>query len=121
MALSRRMRCQFRMTDSPYSLAGKLVLVTGASSGIGRATAQVCAQLGAGVICVGRDAARLDDTIVSLGSGEHSRHVADVDQTESLATLLSQSAAAGRPVSGIVHSAGIQRQAPCALPRTSTF
>jgi len=46
---------------NPYSLQGKTILVTGASSGIGRATAIECSKLGACVIALGRNEQRLED------------------------------------------------------------
>jgi len=51
---------------SPYSLAGKTILVTGASSGIGKACGLLAAELGAQVILSGRDAKRLDQTRLAL-------------------------------------------------------
>ena len=41
------------MNYNPFTIEGKTILVTGATSGIGRATAVVCAQMGAKVIAVG--------------------------------------------------------------------
>ena len=43
------------MNANPFSLAGKRVLVTGASSGIGRAAAIECARAGAELLITGRD------------------------------------------------------------------
>lgn len=48
--------------NNPFSLQGKTVLVTGASSGIGQATAITCARMGADVVITGRDAGRLQET-----------------------------------------------------------
>lgn len=49
-------------------LAGKRVLITGGSSGIGRAIAEKCLSEGAHVVITGRGAARLEDAVQSLGS-----------------------------------------------------
>lgn len=46
---------------NPFSLVGKTILITGASSGIGKATAIECARLGAKLILVGRDEQRLNE------------------------------------------------------------
>ena len=43
------------MQGNPFSLVGRTILVTGASSGIGRATAVVCSRMGAKVILSGRN------------------------------------------------------------------
>ncbi len=50
------------MSYNPYSLEGKTILVTGASSGIGKATAIECSRLGARVVITGRDMSRLEET-----------------------------------------------------------
>lgn len=52
--------------DSPFSLAGKRILVTGASSGIGQAIARAAAAMGAAIVAVGRDETRLQETVASL-------------------------------------------------------
>ncbi len=50
------------MNNNPFSLVGKTILVTGASSGIGQATAVACAAMGARVIITGRNPERLQQT-----------------------------------------------------------
>ena len=59
------------MSYNPYSLEGKTILVTGASSGIGKATAIECSKLGARVVITGRDEARLQQTLSSLEGEGH--------------------------------------------------
>ncbi|MFN3789300.1 SDR family NAD(P)-dependent oxidoreductase [Massilia sp.] len=59
------------MTSSPFSLAGKQVLVIGASSGIGAATARLCARLGANLTLCGRNRERLEQVRNSLEGGGH--------------------------------------------------
>ena len=57
---------------NPYSLEGKTILITGASSGIGRATAIECSKLGACVILVARNEERLKSVMGELeGEGHH--------------------------------------------------
>ncbi len=63
---------------NPFSLDGKTVLVTGASSGIGRETAIVCSKMGAQVIITGRNDIRLDKTFSMLEGDGHSSIVADL-------------------------------------------
>ena len=50
------------MENNPFSLDGKTILVTGASSGIGQTTAISCAKMGANVVITGRDQGRLQAT-----------------------------------------------------------
>ena len=56
---------------NPFSLAGKAILVTGASSGIGRAIAIECSKMGARVIITGRDSGRLNITYSELSGHDH--------------------------------------------------
>lgn len=51
------------MFYNPFSLSGKTILVTGASSGIGQATAIECSKLGAKLVITGRNAERLQETM----------------------------------------------------------
>jgi len=51
---------------NPFSLEGKTILVTGASSGIGKATAIACAEAGASVVLTGRNLSRLEETLKQI-------------------------------------------------------
>jgi len=51
---------------NPFSLEGKAILVTGASSGIGKATAIACAEAGASVVLTGRNLSRLEETLKQI-------------------------------------------------------
>ena len=57
--------------ENPFSLEGKYILVTGASSGIGRGIAVACAKMGAQVVLSGRNEARLQETLASLDGEGH--------------------------------------------------
>ena len=54
------------MSYNPFSLEGKTILVTGASSGIGQTTAIECSKLGAKVVITGRNVERLQQTFSQL-------------------------------------------------------
>lgn len=91
------------MSYNPYSLEGKTILVTGASSGIGKATAIECAKLGARVVITGRDEARLQQTLSSLEGEGHVVITADLGEDDGIRFLVERV-----PVlNGIVHAAGI--------------
>ena len=96
------------LATSPYGLAGKTVLVTGASSGIGRAIALRCGQAGAKLVITGRDAARLDTTLSELAGDGHRAIAAELTD---LAALRAFADAAGQ-VDGVVHSAGVRGLSP---------
>lgn len=73
---------------NPYSLRGKKILVTGASSGIGRGIAIECSRIGASVIITGRNAERLQETLCMMDhQQEHSIVIADLSSVEGVFTL----------------------------------
>lgn len=97
-----------------FSLAGRRILVTGASSGLGRAIAIACSHRGASVLGVGRDGARLQATTAQLATGEGAVHTmvqADLTQAEGRAAVAAAVKAWG-PLDGLVHAAGISRLSP---------
>ena len=57
--------------NNPFSLVGKSILVTGASSGIGKATAIACSHIGATVVLTARNEERLQDTFTLLDGEGH--------------------------------------------------
>lgn len=92
----------------PFSLAGKRILVTGASSGIGRATAIACAQMGARLVISGRNAERLAATLAELEGDDHTQVVADLAQQGDIDRLVAEAGI----VDGVVHAAGISKLTP---------
>ena len=64
--------------DSPFTVDGKTVLVTGAASGIGKATAELCATLGAKLILVDLNEAGLRQTIDSIGKDDTVSYALDL-------------------------------------------
>ena len=88
---------------NPFSLAGKTILVTGASSGIGRATAVVCSKMGADVVITGRNGQRLTETLDLLEGDNKSCIIADLTDTDQIDILVSRLP----QLTGVVHCAGI--------------
>ena len=86
-----------------FSLTGKIILVTGASSGIGRAVAQQCAAAGATCILTARNQERLQQTLDSLDGEGHSFIAADLSTNDSVQQLVS----ALPKVNGIICCAGV--------------
>ena len=90
---------------NPFSLSGKTILVTGASSGIGKATAVICSQMGATLIITGRNKVRLHETFTSLDGEGHQQICADLTDPDSLDKLVE-----GLPkLDGLVNNAGIAK------------
>lgn len=96
------------MGYNPYSLEGKTILVTGASSGIGRATAIECAKLGAKVIITGRNEERLQQIYAQLEGTGHQWISADLSTQEGIESLVEQMP----NVDGLVNNAGISNTKP---------
>lgn len=93
---------------NPFLLEGKTILVTGASSGIGRATAFLCADLGAKIVALGRNEQRLEETFVSLTGEGHVRVVLDLDDGNAVDAAIS-----GIPLlDGVANCAGIADMNP---------
>ena len=89
------------MEYNPFTLKGKTILVTGASSGIGQATAVECAQMGAEVVITGRDTERLQATADLVGTTK-TLIAADLTNQEDVERLV----ASLPPLDGAVLCAG---------------
>lgn len=89
------------MEYNPFTLKDKTILVTGASSGIGQATAVECAQMGAEVVITGRDTERLQATADLVGTPK-TLIAADLTSQEDVERLV----AALPPLDGAVLCAG---------------
>ena len=98
------------MTDfNPFSLEGKTILVTGASSGIGRGIAIACSKMGASVIVNGRNEERLNETLLQMTGENNQKAVADLSNIGSVSSMVS----ALSKLDGVVHCAGIGQRVLC--------
>ena len=73
---------------NPFSLEGKTILVTGASSGIGRAVAIECSKMGAVVYLTARNEERLRETLEALEGDGHQYIIADLTRDEDIKMLV---------------------------------
>lgn len=94
---------------NPFSLEGKTILITGASSGIGRGIAIACSKMGAHVIICGRSKDKLDQTMALMEGSSHLQISVDLTVTNDVATMINKLP----KLDGIVHSAGIGQRIPC--------
>jgi NAD(P)-dependent dehydrogenase (short-subunit alcohol dehydrogenase family) len=93
---------------NPFSLEGKTILVTGASSGIGRAIAIECSRMGGKIIITARNEERLKETLAQMEGKDHAIIVADLYKEEDRKQLIDKS-----PVlDGLVNCAGIVKTMP---------
>ena len=90
---------------NPFSLEGKTILVTGASSGIGRGTAIECAKMGAMIVLSGRNEQRLQETLASLEGEGHVVICGDLNEEDTRQEIVSKMP----EINGIVHCAGVSQ------------
>lgn len=102
---------------NPFSLEGKTILVTGASSGIGRATAIECSRMGAKLIVTGRNSERLNDTFRQLEGENHMAVVADLTDPEAIKYLVKEL----QPIDGCVFCAGIANTSTIKFSKPELF
>ncbi|HEY6773800.1 MAG TPA: SDR family oxidoreductase [Oxalicibacterium sp.] len=95
----------------PFSLNGKRILVTGASSGIGRQIAISCAQAGAELVISGRNSERLEATFAALEGDGHKLVLADLDKQEDIDRLVAEAGI----LNGLAHAAGMSKLVPLRL------
>jgi len=93
----------------PMDMTGRRILVTGASAGIGRETARFLSRLGAEVVCVGRSAERLQETLGELEGTGHAAEEFDLSTGDAIVPWLRDLAGRRGPLSGLAHCAGIQK------------
>jgi len=98
--------------DSIFDLKNKNIIVTGASSGIGRQCAVTFSQLGANVILIARNEERLKETYNKLEKGNHLIISQDITEYDKLEEVINTVVNKLGRVSGFVHSAGIEMTLP---------
>ena len=103
--------------NNPFSLSGKTILVTGASSGIGRGIAVACAGMGAQVILTARNIVRLQETLSALEGEGHSYITVDLTDAAQRTALVAQLPT----LHGVVHCAGVGRRVPCKMLTQEDF
>lgn len=94
---------------NPFSLREKIILITGASSGIGKSVAIECSRMGAKVIITGRNEQRLNETYSQLTGENHIQITADLSSEASCTKLIEELSVS---IDGIVHCAGITHHKP---------
>ncbi len=116
------------MNYNPFSLSGKNILITGASSGIGRVCAVECAKSGANLFLLGRDCRRLEDTISELknhltapGQAAYTHSIDLTDNLDGLNNTIDEFVVKHGKFDGLIHSAGIEKTMPLAGMKESDF
>ncbi len=96
------------MTYNPYSLENKTILVTGASSGIGKAAAIECSKMGAKVIITARNEERLSQTLSELEGEDHKMILCDLNNEEAIDQLVADIP----EIHGLINNAGFTKILP---------
>lgn len=99
---------------NPYSLEGKTIVVTGASSGIGRVAAVECAKLGAKLIITARNKDRLFLTLKELEGKGHNMIICDLSNEAEIDNLVSELP----EIQGLINNAGFTKTLPIQFVNT---
>jgi NAD(P)-dependent dehydrogenase (short-subunit alcohol dehydrogenase family) len=99
--------------ESPFHLNGKNIIITGASSGIGRQSAINCSRLGANVILIGRDNERLSETLNGMENiSNHLTYSVDLLEYEKVEEIIKELVQAKGQIHGLVNCAGVSTTLP---------
>ena len=114
MSPSNAPRQGYRSVFAPGMLAGRVVMVTGGGSGIGRCTAHELASLCAHVVLVGRNLQKLQDVAAEIVSdgGRASFHSCDIRVEADVQALVTAIVVAHGRIDGLVNNAGGQYMTP---------
>ena len=93
---------------NPYSLEGKTILITGASSGIGKATAIECSKMGANVIITARNEAKLIQVMTELEGEGHQMFLCDLSKETDIDKMVAELP----DLQGVINNAGYTKILP---------
>ena len=97
---------------NPFTLEGKNIVITGASSGIGRQCAISCSEMGANVILIARNEVRLKDVLQCLQGENHRYYTLDLQDFNNYSLVVKNIIKENGKISGFIHSAGIEASIP---------
>jgi len=109
------------MPINPMDLTGAKILITGASSGLGRESAVMMSKLGARLFIMGRSEERLGETLSRLEGDGHESLAFDLSEVGEIVSTVTDLAKSFGGFSGIVHSAGIVETRPIRISQPKTY
>lgn len=107
--------------QNPFILENKNIIVTGASSGIGRQVAVSCSQMGARVVLIGRNRERLAETLSQMEGKGHQMVCYDLTDLKHQKELVADIVDQQGQVHGLVNCAGISTILPLKLMKAETI
>lgn len=105
---------------NPFSLIGKTIIITGASSGIGRQCAIDCSRMGASIVLVARDLNRINETMMNMVGTGHIPVVADLNSISSnfIEEIIERTRCS---IDGFIHCAGIEMTKPLKFTKIEDY
>ncbi|MGA1791375.1 MAG: SDR family NAD(P)-dependent oxidoreductase [bacterium] len=104
-----------------HSMKDRNIVITGASSGIGRECALACCSAGAHVVLIDKDDKGLRETQASLAGTGHLSYCQDITRFESLEGIIAASVEKLGEISGLIHAAGIEMTMPFRVLKPALF
>lgn len=104
-----------------FSLKNKVIVVTGASSGIGQQCAISCSKMGAKLVLFGRNTERINQTLSKLEGTGHLFFIQDIIETEKFEGAINIASKKLGVIDGFIHSAGVQVTLPLRLHTKDVF
>ena len=106
---------------NPYDFTGKKIIITGATSGIGKATAIKLAEQGAELCLLGRNINKLKCVADDLAGTGHKYYVKDFSEPGNYKMIFDNIVSDGRKIDGMVYAAGIARILPVNVISAKAF
>lgn len=109
-------------TFNPFSLDNKLIVITGASSGIGAQCAIDCSKMGAKVMLIARNEERLKKTLQQCDTPDrHAYFCADLSNLTEISPIVEQIVREHGKIDGFIHAAGMEKTLPLQLLDTASY
>lgn len=105
----------------PFSLDNKVIVITGASSGIGKQCAISCSQMGAEVVLIARNEERLQETISLMKGEDHLFYSLDITNFSEIEPVIKDVVSKLGKISGFIHSAGIEITKPLKVMKPEDY
>ena len=100
---------------NPFDFTGKRYIVTGSTSGMGRATAIKLSQQGAEIIQIARNPAKMEETAAMLTGTGHKQYQKDFSESGGYKEILDDIVSDEKKIDGLVYCAGIAKILPVSM------